>query len=923
MKDNKQIFNEAFFKKATYAEKQAKQFPQYSPVDLTQKTVGSKVGTSVTPAFQVTDTDEVKKRLAGTFGVAFGSNNVKNMANRAIKTFPIIISDNIEPETAVMLKKLMEEQYAEYINLLISNQVVNLSDFSANDPEGNIAIQALDQISGNDFSKSRVANAAARKSNISMDDLFTNIPLYNLLRENEFVISTGEPITDALLEGAMIIPSEHESMLVDYMLNEVEIVTPEKSNNEIVKPNQQYIPNKSNDSGNRKFNDYMTDLADENTAEKYNKVQTAAMARNDALDVVRGYHGTDEMGKEIYSKLSTGDIVINPKQFDAAINRSVGDMLADPKNIEIKRRFEAAMMLMQSRRISGVECYNYCTKRLGIPVSDNSRKQMITQFKAADIRDYGKGISKEEGGKAGYVIGNAELKAISENRIYTERIVKDISKGTWKDALGYVGSTSIGGGIGLGTWALTQGAGIGGGVSASVAVPVLSTLMASPLMLTAIGAIVGVGGFALARLFMKRKFQSKNYKNMGKTEGWERVEYLIDLMFKQQEEIRRGNNIDDVQKAMLQDMVNKSKDAVIAAGRDAEYSLNRANDRLNPDDTNDTKYLQAKKDYITQYDAAQQGIARSLREGCQDLSGNKYFTYSEFTKTLCEDAFAENINNILNETVDELAKDSDFVAEMLTEKTLATSTMPMKVQYVQKKEDKDLLMTPSFMARDTYAYGSTEIERKENKDRRYNQPLIMTVKFKERFSDGKYNDNELTAVIGILGKIIRVSSQEMEYILKENTQGNTIEGIFKTGDFKNAISDMLSTSKISKDLKSLPQSADVWRNLEKVATLASANKISGKRNSNVANAHIVFSQREIDAVRTDTGVDYLKDPKKAIALMKRYSAFTLMVANDAGQRVYIMDDQDDISWNVVPYSALAGKDSGDQLNAALNKMMRL
>ena len=60
-------------------------------------------------------------------------------------------------------------------------------------------------------------------------------------------------------------------------------------------------------------------------------------------------------------------------------------------------------------------------------------------------------------------------------------------------------------------------------------------------------------------------------------------------------------------------------------------------------------------------------------------------------------------------------------------------------------------------------------------------------------------------------------------------------------------------------------------------------------------------------LRMETGIDFLKDVKKSIALMKRYSAFTLMVANDAGQRMNILDDQDAISWNVVPYSALSGK----------------
>lgn len=278
----------------------------------------------------------------------------------------------------------------------------------------------------------------------------------------------------------------------------------------------------------------------------------------------------------------------------------------------------------------------------------------------------------------------------------------------------------------------------------------------------------------------------------------------------------------------------------------------------------------------------------------------------------------------MEEISNEYSSDKELMAQLLTEKTLARTSMPITTKYVEKKPDKNILVTPAFMARDVYAYGSTEIERRDNKDRRYNQPLIMTIKFKERFDDGRYSDNELTAVIGILGRIIRIPSSEMEYILRENSKGNTVDGIlgglFST---KDSVADLLSGSKVANELKNLPQSADIWKNLEKVSALAMANKMSGKRNGNIANAHIVFSQREIDAVRNDTGVDYLKDAKKALTLMKRYSAFTLMVANDASQRVYIMDDQDNINWNVVPYSALAGKDGGDQLNAAITKMMRL
>jgi hypothetical protein len=47
-----------------------------------------------------------------------------------------------------------------------------------------------------------------------------------------------------------------------------------------------------------------------------------------------------------------------------------------------------------------------------------------------------------------------------------------------------------------------------------------------------------------------------------------------------------------------------------------------------------------------------------------------------------------------------------------------------------------------------------------------------------------------------------------------------------------------------------------------------------------------------------------------------------MIANDPAQRLYVFDDLDNISWNVVPYSALLSKDSGDQLTSALARLSR-
>jgi hypothetical protein len=62
------------------------------------------------------------------------------MSNKAIKSFPIIVSDTLEPETVVMLKRYLEEQYADYINLMISNKVIDIADFKTGQDAGNIAI---------------------------------------------------------------------------------------------------------------------------------------------------------------------------------------------------------------------------------------------------------------------------------------------------------------------------------------------------------------------------------------------------------------------------------------------------------------------------------------------------------------------------------------------------------------------------------------------------------------------------------------------------------------------------------------------------------------------------------------------------------------------------------------------------------------
>ncbi len=136
------------------------------------------------------------------------------MSNKAIKTFPIIVSDNVEPETVVMLKRYLEEQYAEYINLMISNKTIDLGSFVTDPDGGNIAIQAVNSISGPDFRSDRLANKASATGEVGLDDILANVPIYNLLRQESVEFKCGNKLLDTLMEDAIIVDSEYTDKMV-------------------------------------------------------------------------------------------------------------------------------------------------------------------------------------------------------------------------------------------------------------------------------------------------------------------------------------------------------------------------------------------------------------------------------------------------------------------------------------------------------------------------------------------------------------------------------------------------------------------------------------------------------------------------------------------------------------------------------------
>jgi hypothetical protein len=921
MSENKKIINEFFFKKETYSDKLKRKLPQYKPQDVRDEGREG-FGSIVAPTadgLAVTDPQEAGKRVVSALGASLGMNSIRNIASRSIKSFPIVISENVDPETSVMLKRVLEEQYAEYMSLLISNQIVDITAFQTGEKEGNIAIQALSSVSSEDESKMLARKVA--KGEVEPEDFLKGLTAYNLIRNEGTELRTGNKIMDALLENAVVVPESESKKLVEFMVaNSGDIVSllemsdaekkkkieenireikslREKKNlaklGGAVKPDLDFYDEKikeledevselrgekkekgEKDEGDRKDRKDKEEINVTLTKAIESNIEMSKKAVEKAEELLKSVN--DDSAQKGPFKMKDPEIVVNSKLFKENVSRSLGRILLDEKNEPIRDKFEKATFLMQSNRISGIEWIQYLQLRLGIPVSKQTRQYVVAEFPERDVIDF----KSRSLGK----ISRGDINRINRNMRVVERTLLQVLSFTGGEIIKFGLTAGVVGGIAGGATALASVA--GGATAASLMAPVLLGL---PLFLI-VGAAVGVPIAAIHSI-------RSNIRRSRKTEsivGWERVEALIEMMEEQQRSVRKIKVVDpteDFTKAEKQ--IENTDDMITATEAELKAALSSYHDHLS-------------------------GMMSKARPN-QSL-------VTEDVEPIAMDGEAHKLALSESRPLIEAALNSKEARAHILAEAIVSTKIPTELVATQTYEydtDKgpEVLAVPKFATRDQFAYGSVEYEKRDLKDRKYNAPLLMTVKFKQRFDDGTFSDNELVAVIGILGVITRVPAEEMEYILASNADGKTVKGILEPdGDPAQLISNIIGIERISKDVENLPISRDVWQNLEKVSRLAVTNKLAGRKNENIANAHIVFSQQEIDNVRADEGADYMKGIDLVRSLMKRYSAFTVMIANDVSERLYIFDDQESANWDVVPYSAYRNKDTGDQLNAMLNKM---
>lgn len=562
--------------------------------------------------------------------------------------------------------------------------------------------------------------------------------------------------------------------------------------------------------------------------------------------------------------LDSTEIVVNKNLMDKVVERRVMDILNSDK--ELRAWYEEATFLLQARKISAREYISYVTERLGLPMSDSARKELTLRFKDVKFAD----IRQNFG-----LITDGDVEAAAENGPAVRAAMAPVTR------------TKVGTAL--------KGLTIGGGAAAAVGVG----LLASPFMLTlglpivAIGGVVG--GVSALILAIKKKIAKQKRYNLEKVPrgDWRIVEKMINIIEQQRKDVKAAY---------------KEASGANIGSKDLADFVNRAN-IVDPQALNKAIANAQKSMALTEDDEVLDGV----------LEGQ---TWHESKLTIQH--LAAEAQYLVAECIEEEAELKNEI--MLNEAVISTTT-PIKLvqKYSYDTHSKpEIMVTPEYSARANKAYGSVEYDKRDLKDRRYNSPLMLKINFKQRFADGTYSDNEMTAVVGILGVITRVPSEEMKEILRSNIQDVTLHGVLAPEGGKDNKASIMNIFAAGKKNPKLEVSSELWNNLEKMSKMAFVNRLAGRQNDNIANAHLIFSQKEIDDVKSESNVDYLRDKKVVAKLMKRYNAFTIVVTNDIAERLYIFDDLDNINWNVVPYSALRSKDSStDTMVSAIQKLRNL
>lgn len=226
---------------------------------------------------------------------------------------------------------------------------------------------------------------------------------------------------------------------------------------------------------------------------------------------------------------------------------------------------------------------------------------------------------------------------------------------------------------------------------------------------------------------------------------------------------------------------------------------------------------------------------------------------------------------------------------------------------LQKESDKRIKELEERIEKQSF-YVDTKIDQPEIKKANEMVPSIMVV----RFRSGEHNEAVGEAVIGVKVKLIYVTQADMidRIILKSGDQNRLFEFLKATTgeismfkDFMFAL-DRAKLDIFSKSAKSSP----IWKLLERRANVSRTNSFFNNNNgAGTAIATLLVSQDTMDILKKEHNFNQ-KNTSKLINIMTDYSAMGFIITNDVTEKVQMLFDDNDLSFETLSYSSLERED---------------
>lgn len=225
----------------------------------------------------------------------------------------------------------------------------------------------------------------------------------------------------------------------------------------------------------------------------------------------------------------------------------------------------------------------------------------------------------------------------------------------------------------------------------------------------------------------------------------------------------------------------------------------------------------------------------------------------------------------------------------------------------QKESDRRIKELEERIEKQSF-YVDTKIDQPEIKKANEMVPSIMVV----RFRSGEHNEAVGEAVIGVKVKLIYVNQADMidRIILKSGDQNRLFEFLKATTgeismfkDFMFAL-DRAKLDIFSKSAKSSP----IWKLLERRSNVSRANSFFNNNNgAGTAIATLLVSQDTMDILKKEHNFNQ-RNTSKLINIMTDYSAMGFIITNDVTEKVQMLFDDNDLSFETLSYSSLERED---------------